>query len=184
MADTNGVIPGRNMNIILSAAGLVMVAFGAFITFQNNATDRRISDVREEISRIEAGYVRKEDLARSEANNLHREDMARLETGYLRKDEHLEFKSRIDRELQRLSEDALRRQASVVPRTEHEARWIATENSLKAATAREAEDFKLFSDRLNEVRGATTGTVTLRDEIKRLQDDIAEMRRHQMRDKP
>lgn len=153
----NGYISRGNMTVIISAAGLVMLAFGGFLTFQNTAIDNRINDLKAEVRGFEGIY--------------------------LRKDEHGEFKLRVDKDVQHLSEDALRRQASVVPRTEHEARWIATENSLKGAIAREAEDFKLFSDRLNEVRGALTGSVTLRDEIKRLQDDIAEMRHHQMRDK-
>lgn len=154
--ETNGYISRGNMTVIISAAGLVMLAFGGFLTFQNTAIDNRINDLKAEVRGFEGTY--------------------------LRKDEHVEFKLRVDKDVQRLAEDALRRQATVVPRSEHEARWISTDNSIRQAVGREAEDFKLFSDRLNEVRSATTGTVTLRDEIKRLQDDIAEMRRHQMRD--
>lgn len=154
--DGNGYISRGNMTVIISAAGLVMLAFGGFLTFQNTAIDNRINDLKAEVRGFEGIY--------------------------LRKDEHVEFKLRVDKDIQHLGEDALRRQTTVVPRAEHEARWNASDLALRAAVAREAEDFKLFSDRLNEVRGSTTGTVTLRDEIKRLQDDIAEMRRHQMRE--
>lgn len=139
-AQTNGYISRGNMSVILSAAGLVMVAFGAFITFQNAATDRRISDLKDEV--------------------------ARLERDYLRKDEHVEFKLRVDKDLTRIDSDGLRRGLSVVPRTEHEARWAATDTSLK-----------LLADRLNELRTATTSTWTLRDEVNRIQSDMRELRR-------
>lgn len=140
VAEHNGYISRGNMTVIISAAGLVMLAFGGFITFQNNATDRRINDVKE--------------------------DMVKLERDYLRKDEHVEFKLRVDKDLSRLAEDALRRQATVVPRSEHEARWESSNGTLR-----------LLSERLNELRTATSSTYTLRDEITRLHNDMLEMRR-------
>lgn len=140
---SNGYISRGNMSVILSAAGLVMVAFGAFITFQNSATDRRISDLKDMVAVIEKDY--------------------------LRKDEHLEFKLRVDKELTRLDTDNLRRASAVVPRTEHQARWDATDGTLK-----------LLSERLNELRTATTSTVTVRDELTRLHADLNELRRQLM----
>lgn len=139
----NGYISRGNMSVILSAAGLVMVAFGAFITFQNSATDRRINDVKDAVTAIEKEY--------------------------LRKDEHMEFKLRIDKDMSRLDSDNLRRASAVVPRTEHQARWDATDSTLK-----------LLSERLNELRTATTSTVTVRDELTRLHGDLNELRRQMM----
>lgn len=131
------------MSIILSAAGLVMLAFGAFITSQGQAIDRRINDVKEA--------------------------QATFEKDYLRKDEHMEFKLRIDKDISRLADDALRARANVVPRSEHEARWVATDATTK-----------LLSERLNELRTATTSTVTVRDELTRLHADMNEFRRQLM----
>lgn len=125
----NGYINRGNMTVMISAAGLVMLAFGGFITFQNGNTDRRLSDIREDIK------------------------------GMLRKDEHEEFKLRIDKDLTAIHKD-------IVPRTEHEARWEASE---KEAT--------LLAARLNELRTSTTSTYTLRDEVSRLQTEISELRR-------
>lgn len=139
----NGYISRGNMSIILSAAGLVMLAFGAFITSQGAATDRRINDLKEAIAVVERDY--------------------------LRKDEHSEFKLRVDKDISRLDADNLRRSSAVVPRTEHEARWASTDNTLN-----------LLSQRLNELRTATTSTVTLRDELTRLHGDINELRRQMM----
>lgn len=139
----NGYISRGNMSVILSAAGLVMVAFGAFITFQNSATDRRINDVKDAVTAIEKEY--------------------------LRKDEHMEFKLRIDKDMSRLDSDNLRRASAVVPRTEHQARWDATDVTLR-----------LLSERLNELRTATTSTVTVRDELTRLHGDLNELRRQMM----
>ena len=155
-ADTNGYISRGNMNVMISAAVLVVMVAGGFFTFLISAVDGRINDLKSEVRGFDAIY--------------------------LRKDEHIEFKARLDKDIGLIRDEQLRRGAAIVPRTEHEARWAATDDNIRRAVAREAEDFKLFSDRLNEVRSTTSGTVTLRDEIKRLQDDIAEMRRHQMRD--
>lgn len=117
--ETNGYISRGNMTVIISAAGLVMIAFGGFITFQNSAVDRRISDLKEEIARIEMGY--------------------------LRKDEHIEFKENTANTFRRIDADILLKQKDVVPRKEHEARWGAISkdisllserlNELRSATA-------------------------------------------------
>lgn len=68
----NGYISRGNMTIILSSAGLIMIAFGAFVTQQNNAIDRQIT--------------------RIDATLDHT----------LRKDEHEEFKLRIDKDITRM----------------------------------------------------------------------------------
>lgn len=124
------------MTIILSSAGLVMLAFGAFITQQNNATDKQIT-------RIDATLDRT-----------------------LRKDEHEEFKLRIDKDITRLAARIESDRSAVVPRTEHEARWIST-----------AKDLALLSERLNELRNSTSSTYTIRDEVHRMQTEVSEMRR-------
>lgn len=139
-ADHNGYISRGNMTVIISAAGLVMLAFGGFIAFQNSATDRRIADIKEELTRVESNY--------------------------LRKDEHAEFKLRTDKDIARVEADGVRRAGINVPRTELEARWEASDKNIK-----------LVSDRLNELRTATTSTYTLRDEINRLQLDLSELRK-------
>lgn len=75
-SETNGYISRGNMTVILTAAGLVMAAFGAFIPLGNNATDRRITEVREDVRAIQQGY--------------------------LKKDEHEEFKLRVDKDIARI----------------------------------------------------------------------------------
>lgn len=146
VADTNGYISRGNMTVVMSAAGLVMIAFGGFITFQNNATDRRIDAVREDIKEIQI----------------------KLDSKYLRKDEHEEFKYRVDREVAQVREEQQRRAGSIVPRTEHEARWAADTATLK-----------LLSDRLNELRNtaSSNSTVPLRDEMVRVQTEITDLRK-------
>lgn len=135
-AETNGYISRGNMTIILSSAGLVMLAFGAFITQQNNANDKQIA-------RIDASLDRT-----------------------LRKEEHEEFKLRIDKDITRLDNRLAVGSLAIVPRTEHEARWAASDRNIA-----------LLSERLNELRNATSSTYTIRDEVHRLQTELAEMRR-------
>lgn len=129
----NGYISRGSMTIILSAAGLIMVAFGAFISMQNAAVERRIDDLKAQLETVQGNY--------------------------LTKSEHGEFKLRIDQDLTRLNQQ-------IVPRTENDV-W------------RKSIDEQLLteSDRLNELRNATTSTYTLHDEITHLQGDIAEMRK-------
>jgi flagellar hook-basal body complex protein FliE len=80
---TNGYISRGNMTVVLSAAGLIMLAFGSFITFQNNATDRRLQEVREDLK-----------------------DLAKLS---LKKEEHEEFKLRIDKDITRMEKGVVPR---------------------------------------------------------------------------
>lgn len=133
---TNGYISRGNMTVMISAAGLVMLAFGGFITYQNGTMDRRLTEMREDTKAT------------------------------LRKDEHEEFKLRIDRDINLIREEQQRRAGSIVPRTEHEARWIATDNNIK-----------VLSDRLNELRTATTSTYTIRDEVISLKSEVQELRK-------
>lgn len=141
-ANGNGYIRQGSMTIMLSAAGLVMVAFGAFITQQNNAVDRRIIDVQAEI--------------KAQGENS------------LQKSEHGEFKLRIDKDIARLDALVMADRTAVVPRSEHEARWNASDATLK-----------LLSERLNEVRNlaSSNSTVPLRDEITRVQAEISDLRK-------
>lgn len=85
--------------------------------------------------------------------------------GAISRAEHEEFKLRIDRDIARIDADRLRDKTAVVPRSEHDARWSATD-----------KDLKLLSERLNELRTATTSTYTTRDEIQRLQAELTELR--------
>lgn len=135
-----GTISRGNMSVVISAAALVMLAFGGFITFQNSATDRRIMELRDDVQ---------------QSNRIH-----------LRKDEHEEFKLRLDKDIVRIDHRREIDNAKIVSRTEHEARWVSYE-----------KDIKLLSDRLNELRNATTSTYTVRDELNRLQTEIVELRR-------
>lgn len=134
--DSNGYISRGNMTIILSSAGLVMLAFGAFITQQNNASDKQIA-------RIDAALDHT-----------------------LRKEEHEEFKLRIDKDITRLTNRIQANGMAVVPRTEHEARWAST-----------SKDLALLSERLNELRTATSSTYTIRDEVHRMQTEVSDLRR-------
>lgn len=79
-----------------------MLAFGSFITFQSNANDRRLQELRE--------------------------DLKSIEKSYLRKDEHEEFKRGLDKDigLIRSTQDA--RGKAIVPREEHNARWKASDD--------------------------------------------------------
>lgn len=99
---SNGYISRGNMTVVMSAAGLIMLAFGSFITFQNNANDRRLQELREDVKSIEKGY--------------------------LRKDEHEEFKRGLEKDigLIRRTQDA--RADAIVPRAEHNARWKASDD--------------------------------------------------------
>lgn len=106
VADTNGTISRGNMTIILSSAGLVMLAFGAFITQQNNATDKQIS-------RIDAALDRT-----------------------LRKDEHEEFKLRIDKDITRIGARIEMLNAKTVPRQEVDARAATVDGTLKLLSER------------------------------------------------
>lgn len=51
MAESNGYISRGNMTIILSSAGLIMIAFGAFVTQQNNSTDKQISRIEQALDK-------------------------------------------------------------------------------------------------------------------------------------
>lgn len=137
MAETaNGYISRGNMTIILSSAGLIMIAFGAFVTQQNNSVDRQITRLEQALDKT------------------------------LRKDEHEEFKRGVDHNITLIREEQQRRSGSIVPRTEHEARWAST-----------SKDLALLSERLNELRNATSSTYTIRDEVHRMQTEVSEMRR-------
>jgi len=134
--ETNGYISRSSMTTVLVAAGLVMSAFGAFTTFQNTTTNSRIDELRE---------TAKHAILRGE---------------------HDEFKLRLDRDIGLIREEQQRRGGSIVPRTEHEARWAATDRNIA-----------LLSERLNELRNSTSSTYTIRDEVHRMQTEVSEMRK-------
>lgn len=131
--DNNGYISRGNMTTILSAAGLIMLAFGSFITFQNSATDRRLQELREDVKEISRVTLKKE--------------------------EHEEFKLRIDKDIARI-------ERGTVPRTEHEARWKAS------------DDFTLLlSNRINEVRTNLAAITTPQSQFTRMENDIVDLRK-------
>ena len=146
----NGSISRGNLTVILSAAGLVMIAFGGFITFQSTNTDRRLQDLKEEI--------------------------ARGETKYLSKDEHNEFKFRVDRDFGLIRTEMQHQSVLIVPRAENEIRWTANEVQTRTLADRLNEQTLQLSRRIDELRTATTSTYTERDEIQRLQKDLADIR--------
>lgn len=137
---TNGYISRGNMTVVMSAAGLIMLAFGSFITFQNNANDRRLQELREDVKSIEKGY--------------------------LRKDEHEEFKRGLEKDIGLIRRTQEERAKAIVPRSEHEARWVATD----AFT-------QLLSNRINEVRNNLSSITTPQSQFTRMESDIAELRK-------
>jgi ribosome-associated translation inhibitor RaiA len=120
------------MTVILTAAGLIMVAAGGFITFQNNATNERIEDVKARVHDIEQNY--------------------------LRKDEHLEFKMRTDANFGRIDHQLETVQGEIVPRGEHEERWRAIDAQIAVVqrqadkTASELESNYTLGDKLKELQ--------------------------------
>lgn len=79
-----------------------MLAFGSFITFQNNANDRRLQELREDVKNIEKAY--------------------------LRKDEHEEFKRGLEKDIGLIRRTQDQRADAIVPRAEHNARWKASDD--------------------------------------------------------
>lgn len=136
----NGYISRGNMTVVVSIAGLVMLAFGAFLKVTGDVADRRISD--------------------------NREDIKSIERTYLRRDEHEEFKRGIEKDLNLIRRTQEERGRVIVPRSEHEARWTATD----AFT-------QLLSNRINEVRGNLAAITTPQSQFTRMEADIAELRR-------
>lgn len=80
--------------------------------------------------------------------------------------EHDEFKLRLDRDIGLIREEQQRRFTGIVPRTEHEARWAST-----------GKDLALLSERLNELRTATSSTYTMRDALQRMQTEVTDLRK-------
>lgn len=142
----NGYISRGNMTVVMSAAGLIMLAFGSFITFQNNANDRRLQELREDVKNIEKSY--------------------------LRKDEHEEFKRGLEKDIGLIRRTQDQRADQIVPRAEHNARWKASDdfalllsnrinevrNNLSAITTPQSQFTRMESDiaelrrQLNEER--------------------------------
>lgn len=100
--ESNGYISRGNMTVVMSAAGLIMLAFGSFITFQNNANDRRLQELREDVKSIEKSY--------------------------LRRDEHEEFKRGLEKDINLIRRTQEVRAEVIVPRAEHIARWKAIDD--------------------------------------------------------
>lgn len=101
-ASTNGYISRGNMTVVVSIAGLVMLAFGAFLKVTGDVVDRRLLENREDIKSIE-----------------------RL---YLRKDEHEEFKRGLEKDIGLIRRTQEQRADQIVPRAEHNARWKSSDD--------------------------------------------------------
>lgn len=101
-SDGNGYISRGNMTVVVSIAGLIMLAFGAFLKVTGDVTDRRISD--------------------------NREDIKSIERTYLRKDEHQEFKLGLEKDIGLIRRVQEQRGEAIVPRAEHMARWKANDD--------------------------------------------------------
>lgn len=117
----------------------------------------------------------------------------RLETQHLTIREHDEFKLRLDRENSRLRDDV----KVIVPRSEHEARWLAFDKNMARIEDRFSDaqklvvprdelmgrlvflenNFKLISDRLSTLREAVTAPYPVREQIDRLTNELVEQRR-------
>lgn len=100
-----GYISRGNMTVVVSVAGLVMLAFGAFLKVTGDVVDRRISENRE-----------------------NREDIKSIERTYLRKDEHQQFKEGLEKDIGLIRRTQEERARTIVPREEHNARWKASDD--------------------------------------------------------
>lgn len=136
----NGYISRGNMTVVVSIAGLIMLAFGAFLKVTGDVTDRRITE--------------------------NREDIKSVERIYLRKDEHEEFKRGMEKDIGLIRRTQEERARAIVPREEHQARWVATD----AFT-------QLLSNRINEVRNNLASITTPQSQFTRMESDIAELRK-------
>lgn len=99
---TNGYISRGNMTVVVSIAGLVMIAFGAFLKVTGDVVDRRLLE--------------------------NREDIKNIERSYLRKDEHQQFKEGLEKDIGLIRRIQDQRADSIVPRAEHNARWKASDD--------------------------------------------------------
>lgn len=99
---TNGYISRGNMTVVVSIAGLVMIAFGAFLKVTGDVTDRRILE--------------------------NREDIKSIERSYLRRDEHQQFKEGMEKDIGLIRRIQDQRADAIVPRAEHIARWKASDD--------------------------------------------------------
>lgn len=97
-----GYISRGNMTVVVSIAGLIMLAFGAFLKVTGDVVDRRIME--------------------------NREDIKSVERNYLRKDEHEEFKRGLEKDIGLIRRTQDQRADSIVPRAEHNARWKASDD--------------------------------------------------------
>lgn len=139
----NGYISRGNMTVVVSIAGLIMLAFGAFLKVTGDVTDRRISD--------------------------NREDIKSIERTYLRRDEHEEYKRGMEKDIGLIRRTQEERARAIVPREEHQARWVATD----AFT-------QLLSNRINEVRNNLSSITTPQSQFTRMENDIVELRKQQV----
>lgn len=101
-ASSNGYISRGNMTIIMSAAALVMGAFGWIVSNQNGAINDRLRELREDVKNIEHSY--------------------------LRKDEHQQFKEGTEKDIGLIRRTQDERGRAIVPREEHNARWKASDD--------------------------------------------------------
>jgi hypothetical protein len=139
-ANGSGTISRGNMTVVVSVAALVFAAFGAFLKLSGDVTDRRITDLREDIKNIERSY--------------------------LRKDEHQQFKEGTEKDIALIRKTQDQRAEAIVPRSEHNARWKAS------------DDFTLLlSNRINEVRSNLAAITTPQSQFTRMESDIAELRK-------
>lgn len=97
----NGYISRGNMTVVVSIAGLIMLAFGAFLKVTGDVVDRRIME--------------------------NREDIKSVERTYLRRDEHEEFKRGLEKDIGLIRHTQDARADQIVPRAEHMARWKASD---------------------------------------------------------
>lgn len=97
----NGYISRGNMTVVVSIAGLIMLAFGAFLKVTGDVVDRRIME--------------------------NREDIKNIERTYLRKDEHQQFKEGTEKDITLIRRTQDQRADAIVPRAEHNARWKASD---------------------------------------------------------
>lgn len=118
------------MTVVVSIAGLIMLAFGAFLKIQSDAFDRRLVDIRDDL--------------RSTVSTK----------------EHEEFKRGIEKNFDLIRQWQADHDRTIVPRQEHEARWTASDafaqllsnrinevrNNLSAITTPQSQFTRMESD--------------------------------------
>lgn len=166
MADTgNGdKISRASLTAAISGAGVLFLICSAIFGFAFNSLSSQISEVK------------KDTLTKPEHDQFKEyviERTKKIEQSIFTTDAFAQYRKRIDERLDR-SDLALKElDTKTVPRSE-----------VQLNAAQVTSQLAVLGDRLNELRKSSYGSVTVGDELKRLQLDIVELRRQLQEKKP